>query len=395
MSASGTLILNQHTGNYGDEAAGHAMLAQLRQAFSSEPITVTYRRTATGRQPLSGGAASGCEHLEATLTKRDAAFVLRSHVLGRLPARFGKEHRAVATLADHLSTVDRVLVAPSGANIGSYGDVRFLAAVALAVLCGRCPIFHLNTIGPSRKWWFDRIARRVLRQSVLFVRERRSADHLRQQGLPATLGVDSVFSMPDDATTGTRSGLVFVPTMLGRWHPDHSPASIQEKLKREIVPAVARFARERDLGLRLLPHHRGRGDIEGVVSITAELLRSHGVEPEIVEQIDSFVDYERVIRSASLVVAMRYHTLIFAMKNGVPCVTLSYDTKMSDAASYSGCTNTSIELKNVTAERLESLMIHAIESSDLRRRLVSRRPMLDRMARLPVDWLVRNAMVQG
>jgi polysaccharide pyruvyl transferase WcaK-like protein len=377
-------IIHQHTNNYGDDAAGAALAAQLVDELGVEHVDIFYiwQKNGTGMRldptvftnrliPQLSGAAD----IRARL-----ALAIAGHVLlrRRLP-RWLREMVETTKKADH------VFVSPAGANIGIYKDWTYLLVLMALVVNGVRPIFHLNTVGESNSRIFNAVARWVLRRCELNVRELASATWLATRGMSSYLGVDTAVLLPDLADEPsadlTQPYLAVVPTGLANWHRDFR-GSDDSSIHSAVVDAVARIAQLRNLNVVLVPHLYGPEDESDLLERLQQRFASLGCAARIAP-VASHVDYQRALQGAEASVSMRYHGLILSALSGVPCVAVAYENKMVEAASYLGLGDFSTR-PGAGRDEISSLLERALDArDDYRARFVARRAELRQIAAGP------------
>lgn len=337
-----TLIVNQHTHNVGDEAAGVALVQMLLASGVVERIDIVYH--GPDRIPIDDPRVNRAEGVEL---KEVGALSLALYLIFRWGG-LGSGADALRRFRELVHAADVVLVAPSGANIGIYRDWRFLVRVLLVVLQGVQPIFHWNTIGRSGDWLFDRVARFVLRRSRLYVREEASRVYLEELKLPCVTGPDTAFALEPVSAKVRADVLCLIPSELDSWHPEFRGVGANRLLLGPIISSIASFAVANDLRVEILPHLRTEGERVFNGRVRDELLAS-GMAPEAVLTgvISSFYDYDIAIASSRFVVGGRYHSVILAGKNFRPFVALSYENKMKEACRYMGMSDFCVDLHHV------------------------------------------------
>jgi polysaccharide pyruvyl transferase WcaK-like protein len=360
------VILNQHTNNYGDDAAGAALATSLAQTLGADRVDIFYIWQKSG---LGLGLDPSVFHnhlipeLSGKIDARAklAVGIAKSVVFKRpLPPW-------LQGMVDTAKQADNVFVSPAGANIGIYKDWTYLFVLFALVMNGIRPIFFQNTIGSSNSRLFNCLAKYVLKHSELNVREKATQEWLAKQGMSSYLGVDTALLL-DRTTDGVgqledrspENYIAIVPTRLANWHRDFREFDDGSLVDEVLVRAIATTARSRNLSVRILPHLYGpEGEAAYLASIRQQLMDA-GCRAEVVAT-SSYVDYMNALSEAAAVVSMRYHGLVLAAHAGVPCVSLAYENKMVEAASYLGVSDLCRPVAEMSMDDLVGLLESALD----------------------------------
>lgn len=351
-------IVNQHTNNYGDDAAGVALVERCFSELGATHVDVFYIwDRGQGGLPITDERVShhhvpflsGEHDVRPALAKRAATqFLLRQGV-----------HPGLRELVRTAQRAEFVLVSPAGSNIGIYKDWTYLFVLSSLVMSGVRPTFFQNTIGKSDSRIFDRVAEYVLRRSSLFVRERSSQKWLASRGLSAYLGVDTAVLLEIEPVSATDQVIAVVPTNLSGWHRDFKADDDATLWRDALASALARSAESSGMTVRVIPHLYGSQEEPEELERFLGALRDRGCEAEIAS-ISELSEYVAELGKASVVVSMRYHGLVLSARQGVPCVSLAYENKMKEAAAYFGQSSTAIDVRDASEETIVKLIDVAI-----------------------------------
>lgn len=338
------LVINQHTQNFGDDAAGEALLHKLLDKKVVQSIEILHNGpVGDARLPDKRvRVVKGATFKQIGAVRLGAYFLMPRKIAARV---LGKN---LSNLIDSIRCADAVLVAPSGANIGIYRDWQYLTRLLIAVREGATPIFHWNTIGTSGSKLFDTLALIVLKRSRLYVRERASVSYLHNLGLESKLGPDTAFALTSIEAEVDNSLLSLVPAELDSWHPSFRTNPINSQFLAELTREIANFALTRGMRIDILPHLRSSGEFAFNERVRAELLR-HGLPEDNVQirvDVTDVSEYDRAIASSALVVGARYHAIVLAAKNFVPFVSLAYENKMEEVARYTDTMEYTVRLND-------------------------------------------------
>lgn len=343
------VIVNQHTNNFGDDAAGAALIDNLVDSISPERIDVFYIWHGSTNEPRFGTDVCNHHWLEDLSGARDVrpryALAAAAAVLVKwvIPAQ-------MKSLVKRCKVADLVFVSPAGSNIGIYKDWTYLFVLVLLVATGIRPIFCQNTIGPSRSVIFNAVSKYVLRRSTIYVREIASQDWLATKQIGSSLGVDTAFALTPAAARrrDQRPFIALVPTQLSNWHRDHRDLDDEQFFNDVLLRALGEIAQMHGLEVVIIPHLYGPASEEELLTRVRSHLTSLGCEARIAAETENYRDYLRWISDSEIVVSMRYHGLVLAALNSVPCVSLAYENKMLEAARYCDLHELSLNIRHAT-----------------------------------------------
>lgn len=369
------LIVNQHTNNFGDDAAGTALVKTLLHV-GVERVELLY--CMPSKLPIEDERVIHNHSLNVRSLRKPEYL---AYAIARLTCG-----SYIPGLLKKLDEYELVLVSPCGSNLGIYKDWQLLMQ-DLVIVSKKRLIFHLNTIAASGNRLFDLLVRRVCKKSAVYVREHASQQYLESVGISSTWGPDTAFLLESKGDAiGNRDKIVFVPSDVWSWHVDFMGRE-GRVFEGVILPELARFARAHGKDICLLAHTNSLSERGFNASVRRSLQRidaSLGVE---IPEIGDVYDYENHIRGAWMVVGMRYHPIVLAAKNGVPFLALSYEQKMVEVSEYSGERRYCIKLRDLEgdAERvgrqIGELLEELAEYHDLvSRELLSRAEQLRRAA---------------
>lgn len=355
-------IVNQHTNNFGDDAAGIALVQRCFTELEATSVDVFYIWDGgEGGLPTDDPRVRH-HHLPILSGTRDARPAL-ARAVAIQAVRRGRAHPALRVLTDTARASDFVLVSPAGSNIGIYKDWTYLLVLATLVLCGVRPVFFQNTIGRSNSRIFDRVARFVLRRSALFVREAASQRWLASAGLSSYLGVDTALLLDVEPVERRDPVIAVVPTNLSGWHRDFKGDDDGRLWRNGLADALASSAAAAGLRVRIVPHLYGTQAEPAELQRFVDALEERGCAAEVAE-VSSLAAYVAELGRAAVVVSMRYHGLILSAAQGVPCVSLAYENKMTEAAAYLGQAELAMPVRDASAESIRRSVERALDQRE-------------------------------
>lgn len=181
----------------------------------------------------------------------------------------------------------------------------------------------------------------------------------RELGINCTPTVDSAFldtteaSIPDDVRRMTGGGeyIVFVPNELV-WHYAYR-GTVQPQAINRFYASLVRIMQE------LYPKHKivmlpqtnnqTRNDYQYFRELRETFSRKETVV--IIPDTYSSDVQQAVIRQAALMVGARYHSIVFAINQGIPFISLSYEHKMAGLLESLGETDRMIDITNIFTDK--------------------------------------------
>lgn len=339
-------IINQHTLNYGDDIAGISLIERIIDYFGKN----TYINILYNTKGVLNYFKENIHHKDdVTLKRIGIVGILKIIIFAKLNIKLNL-NSATKEFIQIIEDSDLIFVSPCGANIGIYKDWRFLIRLYLTVILGKKPIFHNNTIGKSNSIIFNSVAKYVLKNSKLYVRELKSYDYLQSIGLKSYRSVDTGFLFRNDKVFKVEKDYVlFIPTQLSNWHPDFKNLEIENKVIDTVLIPFLDYAETNNYDVYILPHLYGGQDEKELLEYYLEEIKqrtnfSHNID--IAEIIDCY-DYDNFISHSKFVVSMRYHGVVMSIKNEVPFLSLAYENKMLEVCRYSNLDYLNIMIKDL------------------------------------------------
>ncbi|MBM6621154.1 polysaccharide pyruvyl transferase family protein [Micrococcaceae bacterium RIT802] len=300
------------SGNVGDEFILTALLAAFSEFAPHVSVKVV--------TPLPASAER--THATPAIDRNDTVAVEQS-VRGAAAVVLGGGGLMQDYAFDASGGVPGLLSKPAQ-SIGAYGAIALLSA-----LWGKPLYVHGQGIGPLRSVASQQSVRFLFESAAsIVVRDPDSAEMLRaikgwRNGV--SWSPDLVFSIPDtNGSTQSRiaAGEPYMLFNLREW-------GFSKSFRPDLVTRVcAQFAAEHGLILVGVPL-----SVEDELFLKQQLsaLEEEGIVSEF-SVLPYTLDLEQLeadFRAARLVVGMRYHCCLLAMKAGVPIIGLAYDPKVS------------------------------------------------------------------
>lgn len=255
---------------------------------------------------------------------------------------------------------DVIIMAPGGINLGGFQDWKHLSLLLIARKMNKKLVYYGRSIGPFgvgvwQQRRFLSLARKVLSYcSFVCLRDSKSIRVAKDLNIKCTPTLDSAFLDSPSAEipaaikqmTGKDKYIVFVPNEL-IWHYEFKgiPADTINGFYRRLVEKMQAHYPNHKIVMLPQTNHQKRNDFV----YFCELKDQCKADEHIVIIPDTYSSdvQQAIIHNADLMVGSRYHSIVFAINQGIPFVSLSYEHKMSGLLESLDCTDRMIDLKGV------------------------------------------------
>lgn len=336
------LLINQPMFNRGDESAHKALVYALLQHFPDCSIEVLF----TGRPQE---AVEECRvddprmtYTNLPVTERYMEVYLRRLV--RNTRVLWYLNPVARDIARRCRRADWIISSPGDKCLGSRYDWDHLFFVSIAEFAGRHVAYYGRSIGPfpedsAAHRRFNLLARRVLRRAdFISLRDPESCRIADAMGLSYCPTLDTSFlytpmvQVPQEVSDAIGEGeyIVLVPNYLigDSFTGDSSP--VQVKL---FFAELSRRMLEGFPGRRIvmLPQLFCGRDYASTDYAFFKDIAADVADDRVVVLPDTLPSecHQAVIAGAECVVGARYHSIVFAVNNNVPFVTLNYGDRIS------------------------------------------------------------------
>lgn len=334
------LIVNQPTGNRGDEAAHRALVRALSHRYPEASIRIVFM----------GVSKSSFEGLQVRAPNVSYENIAIRHIQKLAKWSFILRFRWLLThlrkgyrqLRQRIREADWVVSAPSGICLGPFRS-WYMLLVDWMVLQEKKPFaYYSPSFGPQPAgktgdglFWSECV--KVFRSfDFLSIRDAKTMKFADDLGLRYVRSIDTAFLDSPQAEIPAElqaklgdDYVVFVPNSL-TWHVAYRdvPQETVDEFYLEIIDLLEwRFPAAK---IAFLPQLYGRangGDHAYFLRLKDRCPRPERIEV-LPENCDSDIEQAIVARS-KFVVGARYHSIVFAINNAVPFVSLSYEHKMT------------------------------------------------------------------
>ncbi|MDH6578063.1 polysaccharide pyruvyl transferase family protein [Kitasatospora sp. MAP5-34] len=371
------VVVNAYVrGNAGDAALLSVCLRHIREAFPGARVEVAGMEDATVHPSFEGAANLGSirryvadgevSRLRRIVRRLAAAQIAvaylvlpvftRSLLLRLLPAEARREAAAVLDADLVVSMGGGYLLARPG--LDGYQNIFFvLLPVLLAQLTATPVVFAPQSFGPfparSQRW----LVRRTLhRAALVLAREDVSVNELRDCGLPERQirrAVDAGFAFAPSPSTDWRAllGLDREQPLVGVTARRWLDRAGQDRYERALAETIDTIQAD---GVRVVLIPQVSTDYLGDDDrIVESRIAAHCTSVPL--RVDDRVDY-REIKSlydeCTFLIGTRFHSVIFSLTGGVPCIAIEYEHKTRGIMADLGLAEWVLPIAEVTYARL-------------------------------------------
>ena len=365
-------IINQPLANRGDEAAHKAFVRQLSKAFPESSIDVLFMQLQK-EIPLIDSIrveAGNVRYRNICRMRLEWRAQKYAFLLGFVPLSL--LHPVLRKFRRILKSYDAVVCAPGGICMGGFMSWDHIWELETARRLGKPVFYWARSIGPFtdedyQHSVFKKEAVSLLRSfSFLSLRDDVSMRIAEELGAHPVPVVDSAFLetpeavIPDAvrAQLGERY-VVFVPNQL-TWHYRYQkvPQERIDQFHLELIELL--HTRYPGHTIVMLPQtYRSVINDYGYFCRLSE--RAAGKSVVVIGEQQSSDIQQKIIAGARLVVGERYHSIVFAINNRTPFVSLSYEHKMTGLLEKLGLLDRSVDVQGIFSDETEEACRRALE----------------------------------
>jgi colanic acid/amylovoran biosynthesis protein len=304
----------------------------------------------------------------------------RAFLRSRLHGELGAEVRAAATSDLVVSTGGGYMYARGG--LGGYQNLLFvLFPLVIAEREGVPLIFAPQSYGPFATTLQRLLVRRVLDRALLVLaREETSVELLVAAGVPAdaiTPAVDSGFAFRSPETSTLRADFGVAPSemLVGMTARAWLPPERQAAYERALAATIDHLQADGTRRVVLIPQVMTNDLTDDDRIVQRRIAGFCATEPLRVEALRDHYELMALYRQLDLLVGTRFHSVIFSLISGVPCVGIAYEHKTRGIMRELDLEQWVIDIEAVTPAALIGLTDQAIAASeDYRAVLAERMP---------------------
>lgn len=288
---------------------------------------------------------------------------------------------------------DIIIMAPGGINLGGFQDWKHLSLLLIARKMNKKLVYYGRSIGPfSDKNWKQRRFKKLACNALNYcefvsLRDEKSVQVAKELNIPCVPTVDSAFldstevEIPVEIQKliGNNPYIVFVPNEL-RWHYafQNVEASDINNFYVRLVGIMQKHYPKHKIVMLPQTNNQTRNDYDYFY----ELRDIFPNREDIVVIPDTYSSdiQQAVIKQAILMVGARYHSIVFAINQGIPFISLCYEHKMSGLLEKLWETKRIIDITSIFSNGQEmdaaikyfNELIMDLRSSDTARRMAKK-----------------------
>lgn len=338
------LIINQPPFNRGDESAHKGLIRTLVNKFPSAKIRVLYSKDLVESIRQYAVYSPNVDYLQSPISYIGHS-VLYWHGINLEKFNLWKYRPLFMKIKEIYDWADCVLCAPGGICMGGFQDWNHLMHLKLAKTFNKPLVYYGRSFGPfptetESHRTFKRISLEMLNYfSFLSIRDRKSEQLAEKLGVSYVSTVDSAFldspqvEIPYELkyVIGDKPYVVFVPNYL-LWHYAYKDRIAHETVidfYSKVIDTIWQCNPE--LNIVMLPQLFCANNYALSDVLLFRELAEKKNDKRVIVTADCYSSdiQQTIISGAKFVIGARYHSIVFAINQGVPCIALSYEHKIA------------------------------------------------------------------
>ncbi len=363
-------ILNQPLANRGDEAAHKAFIRQLSKALPESHIDVLFlceKVILIDAIKIDGNNIRyiNIPKLKFEGTIQKYSFLFNAFFLSYL-------HPSLFKFRNALKHYDKVICAPGGICMGGFLNWNHIWQLTVAKRLHKSIFYWARSIGPFTEEdfahsIFKKRSYELLKYfSYTSLRDEISVGISKKIGINTNEVVDSAFlEIPNASVPKSLKNqigddfVVFVPNQL-TWHYRYKKIQ-QERIDRfylEIISLVEKKFPDRKIVM--LPQIY-KSEVDDCKYFKHLKEKSNSTHIIVIDENQNSDIQQKIISSATFVIGARYHSVVFAINNCIPFVSLSYEHKMTGLLEKLNLKKQSVEIQDIFDSRNEEAQRSALD----------------------------------
>lgn len=346
------LLLDQPVKNRGDEAAHKSLLRRLTASFDSDcQITCLFRNIDEDTIKQMRVETFNVNYL--VLKNWPKYKKIREWLIKSNTMFLGSMFPFNVEFNNLLKTIDVVVISSGGMNLGGFRTWNHLFLLLSCMKQKKQIIYYSRSIGPfymggkyDKK--FSQKSIYVLKNvDFLSLRDKRSYQIADENKIQYHPSIDTAFldvphiKLPQKLESDLPERfVVFVPNELV-WHPIFKNIS-RKKLIKVYLSMIDIICGKENIDILMLPQLFNSDNSDFHFFKEIKTLSKNGSRITVVPDTYSSDIQQAIISRSEFVVGGRYHSIVFAINNHVPFISLSYEHKMEGLLEILGLSHRSI-----------------------------------------------------
>lgn len=358
------VIINQPTGNRGDESAHRALVRRLSETNSRNEIIVAFFAEEKERASQFEVKRPNLKYVYIPFirgTKPIAKYSLKYH-LGSITTLLIPVYRRMERI---IRSADYIVCAPGGICMGRFMNWNHIFWLTRANKNKKPIAYYSRSFGPfltgnKDRELFKRISINLLKSfDFLSIRDKKTMAFSDQLGISYTPSIDTAFLESPSVDISyikkelTDKYVVFVPNTL-IWQPDYKQADamkIRVFYEKIIDKLSEHYPDYRIIMMPQLFAQGSRNDYEYFISLKKDSVYNSNIT--VLSDTMSSDVQQSIIKGSTIVIGARYHSIVFAINNECPFVALSYEHKMFGLLSILGLEDRQIDITAIGTDSFD------------------------------------------
>ncbi len=332
------LLIDQPVNNRGDEAAHKSLLRKISKDYPEYKIICLLR--SINPNTIVQMCVDN-ENIEYVNLPNEKGFrQIREFLCSKKLESIGSFFHFNRQLDSYIKKSDLVLVSPGGMNLGGFKTWNHLYIVRRCKALHKPVIYYSRSIGPfnyetNKDALFSELSIEFLQNvDFLSIRDSKSCSIAAENHIKHMVSIDTAFL--DNPVANIPKSLklpadgkfvVFVPNEL-KWHPNFR--TIDKGILEEKYHLIINYICENtDYDIVMLPQLYNVLNRDFSYFSYLRVNSKYVNRIIVVEDVVSSDIQQKIISMATAVIGARYHSVVFAINNVIPFVSLSYEHKMN------------------------------------------------------------------
>lgn len=338
------LFIEQPLRNRGDESAHRGIIKSILSKDSNVQITVIFCKKYTNkdidefrvndkRVDYVNFIVPTIENIFSKRIFKIALIFNQKYFLHILPI--------IRKIKKYYDDADYIICAPGGISLGGFMDWMHAGLLFFAKSRKKKLAYWGRSIGPFDNDTFKKVSQQILSScDFVSLRDIKSQNIATQLGIKYTPTLDSAFladvseTLPEEVTLNLKSNyIVFVPNSLV-WHYGFKQYPFNNIFKFWISFTNALIKEYPDHQVVMLPQTMGdysAWEFPEGEKFFLQIKDACNLPQQVFvlnEKYGSDIQ-QSIIKNANFLIGARYHSIIFAINQDIPFISLSYEHKMS------------------------------------------------------------------